>query len=183
MTREKDRLYRYIDSLKAVISVNNIPLPAGLEEKPQAHSPPWGTDDPEDLATVSYRKDDLGHLRLHVSMPTAPAKEAFNHTGFQAQPTASYINPQLEDLILADDVIMPDMPNGMCALVLNGFITRLNQSAFSPVSSGPSNTLGNPSPTIQRGQTNHVAPISLASDEVGLDFILAYEPPSLYLCL
>ena len=183
MTREKDRLHRYIDSLKAVIIVNNIPLPGELDEKPQAHSPPWGTDDPEDLATVSYRKDDLGHLRLHVNMPTAPAKEAFNRTGFQAQPTASSFNPQPKDLSLADDVIMSNMPNGMCALVLNGFITRLNQSAFSPVSFGPSNALSNPSPTTQRGQTNHVAPNSLASDEVGLDFILAYEPPSLYLYL
>ena len=114
MTRERDRLHRYVDSLKTVIIGNNIPLPAELDEKPEAHSPPWGIDDPEDLATVSYRKDDLGHLRLHVSMPTAPAKEAFNYTGIQAQPTASSFNPQLEGLNLADDVVMSNMSNGMC---------------------------------------------------------------------
>lgn len=114
MTREGDRLHRYVDNLKTVIIGNNIPLPAELDEKPEADSPPWGADDPEDLATVSYRKDDLGHLRLHVSMPTAPAKEAFNYTGFQTQPTAGSFNPQLEGFHQTDNVVMSNLSNGMC---------------------------------------------------------------------
>lgn len=79
----------------------------------EAHSPPWGTDEPEDFATVSYRKDDQGHLRLHVSMPTAPAKEAFKYTINQTQPTTSSFEPRFENLDMTDDVVLSAMPNSI----------------------------------------------------------------------
>lgn len=113
MTRDRDRLRYYIQSLKSVIVGNNIPLPSELDENLQARSPAWGTDDPEDLATVSYREDDLGHLRLHVSMPTAPAKEALNYTVDQTQPTASSFDPQFENRDLTDDVAFSNTSNSI----------------------------------------------------------------------
>lgn len=75
LMEERDKLQGQVEILRTTLIFSNIPLPTGLDPPTgptQIPSQPISSQEPE-MATVSYRTDDLSHQRLHVNWmpPTA----------------------------------------------------------------------------------------------------------------
>lgn len=71
---ERDKLQGQIDTLRATIMLSDIPLPPGIDPLPTVDHQALQSSAPE-MATVSYRNDDLNHPRLHVNWTQTPAQE------------------------------------------------------------------------------------------------------------
>ena len=70
--QERDKFQGQVEILRTTLIFSNIPLPPGIDPPPTVPSQPLTSNDPE-MATVSYRTDDLNHQRLHMNWmaPTA----------------------------------------------------------------------------------------------------------------
>lgn len=81
LMEERDKFQGQVEILRTTLIFSNIPLPPGVDPPPTVPSQPLSSNDPE-MATVSYRADDLSHQRLHVNWmaPTAPNYPQMNQS-------------------------------------------------------------------------------------------------------
>lgn len=93
LMRESDRLQAEVDTLKSILISYEIPFPSGAEPSIPTEGQTLLPNISE-MATVSYRTDEMSHPRLHVNLPqrlardTPPPPVAYNFAQ-EAQPIAA----------------------------------------------------------------------------------------------
>jgi len=110
LMQEKDKLQGQVDLLRNAVILNNIPLPAGVEELSTASAPPRPLSDLDMLATVSYSADDFNHDRLHVNFPQQDPSQGLGYPTQTYPMAAPYQGHQHMQNIQSGQ----DFPNGWC---------------------------------------------------------------------
>ena len=72
--QEKDRLRGQVNMLRTTLMFSNIPLPPGIDQPTMPEDQIIGFNDSE-IATVSYRTDELSHERLHLNWTPTSTQE------------------------------------------------------------------------------------------------------------
>ena len=110
---ERDRLRGQIDTLRTTIILSDIPLPPGIDPLPALEHQALQSNALE-MATVSYRNDELSHPRLHVNWNPTSAQEASRLVyNFGQEPTQSASSQRYHDPSGGEN--LPNLPDGTSA--------------------------------------------------------------------
>lgn len=112
LMEEKERLQVQIDTLRATITFSNLPLPPGIDPLTTAEHQGLQSNAPE-MATISYRNDDLSHPRLHVDWTPTPAQEVPRMNYNLGQGPVHSASSQYHDPLGGES--LPNLPDGTSA--------------------------------------------------------------------
>lgn len=113
LMEERERLQGQIDTLRATLILSNIHLPPGIDPLPTIEHQALQSNAPE-MATVSYRNDDLSHPRLHVNWTQTAVQEVprtgynFGHGPMHSASSQHYHDPPGGESL-------PNLPDGTSA--------------------------------------------------------------------